>query len=207
MAEAPTTQSEADATGDGLPSIVQRNVSLTMVRRSLEGLPRHPLPPGYAIRHYEAGDVSTWVAIQSAAERFNAISPELHRKEFGDDERLIRQRQFFLVDPAGEAVGTATAWHGGPLRDPRFGRVHWVAIRPGQQGRGLAKPLLAAVCAALRELGHDRAFLATSSARIPALRLYLEFGFEPEIKNADDAAAWTELEAPLAAAGRRSRRA
>jgi ribosomal protein S18 acetylase RimI-like enzyme len=74
------------------------------------------------------------------------------------------------------------------------GRVHWVAILPAFQGRGLAKPLLTAVCLRLRELGHTSAYLSTSAARIPALNLYRQFGFAPVIRDEMERAVWQEIE-------------
>ena len=72
----------------------------------------------------------------------------------------------------------------------RSGRVHWMAILPEFQGRGLGKALLAAICRRLRELGHERAYLHTSAARLAAIQLYLQFGFAPVVRNAAEEAAW-----------------
>lgn len=170
-------------------------VELVMVRTDLEGLPRFESPPGYAIRAYQPGDEPTWVRLQRAADRFNDVTPDLFRREFGADPDPLRARQRYLLAPDGAAVGTATAWFG---RDPLgrdAGRVHWVAIHPDHQGRGLAKPLLAHVCALLRELGHERAYLTTSSRRLAAIGLYSRFGFVPEVLGPEDRAAWAELRA------------
>ena len=171
-----------------------------MTRRDLRALPRHAVPDGYAIRPYAPGDEHAWVGIQAAADAHNVITGELFRAQFGDNPGELARRLFLLVDPTAEAVGsgaaigTAAAWFDDTGRGPGFGRVHWLAIHPDHQGRGLAKPLLGHVCVTLRELGHERAFLTTSTARLAAIALYLSFGFAPEIGGPEDAAAWTALQ-------------
>ena len=165
-----------------------------MVRGDLEGLPRHTVPAGYGIRPYARGDELAWVRIQSAADAYNVIVADLFRAQFGDDTVELGRRLFMLEDPAGTAIGTAAAWFGGGRRGAAVGRVHWVAIHPAHQGRGLAKPLLSRVCLTLRTLGHESAYLTTSTARVPAIALYLSFGFVPEIAGPQDAAAWATLQ-------------
>ena len=143
-----------------------------------------------------------WVAIQRAADRYNTIDPSLFAREFGDDVDALQRRLSFLVGPSGEAIGTAAAWFGEAHRPNSFGRVHWVAIHPSHQGRGLAKGLLHHVCVALRELGHRRAYLTTSSARIAAITLYLRFGFVPEVIRSEEAVAWAAVAQEVPGLGR-----
>lgn len=183
--------------GVSVMSIIQQNLPLTMVRDNLEGIPRHALPAGYSIRRYHPGDRHRWEAIHRLADQYSIITPHLFIQEFGTEESVLVERQFYLLDARQRAIGTATAWYDDDFRGEVYGRVHWVAIIPEHQGQGLAKPLMAAVCCRLRELGHKRAYLKTSSARIPALRLYLQFGFIPQINGAGDVTVWRQLEEKL----------
>jgi len=169
------------------------NANVTMIRRDLRALPRHAVPDGYAIRPYAPGDERAWVAIQAAADAYNVITEALFRDQFGANPDELARRLFLLTDALGEEIGTATAWFDDTGHREGFGRVHWLAIHPDHQGRGLAKPLLGHVCVTLRELGHERAFLTTSTARAPAIGLYLRFGFVPEIVGPEDATAWNAL--------------
>ena len=112
------------------------------------------------------------VSIQQAAEPFLTISREGHQEgawehEFepgcgnlpaGVPREEALANQFFLVDDAnGRCVGTATAWrsrhhaeYSEMMRkrqsadvDVEYdGLVHWVAILPEYQGKGLSKALL-----------------------------------------------------------------
>lgn len=180
----------------------ESNVPLTMVRPTLSGLPAYDVPEQHAIRPYAPGDEQVWVAIQRAADRYNTIDASLFAREFGDDVAALQRRLAFLVGRSGEAIGTAAAWFGEAHREGSFGRVHWVAIHPSHQGRGLAKGLLHHVCVALRELGYRRAYLTTSSARVAAITLYLRFGFVPEVMHSEDAVAWAAVAQEVPGLGR-----
>jgi len=180
-------------------TIMQQNLTIHMIRTDLSGLPHFDLPPGFALRWYKPGDDRTWCRIHLAADRYNPISPDLFHGEFGWDDARLQARQCYLLSPDGGAVGTATAWLDDDYYGERYGRIHWVAILPDWQGRGLAKPLLSSACARLQELGHDRAYLVTSTARIPAISLYLKFGFVPHLRTPEDGEVWRQLAGPLGA--------
>jgi GNAT superfamily N-acetyltransferase len=152
--------------------------SSRLSNNSLHCVPRYPLPTPFSLRRSRPGDRETWLRIETASRAIpEVITPELFELQFGTDPVVLEQRQLFLCDGTGTAIGTATAWYDGT--DPRqnWGRVHWVAIVPPWQGRGLAKPLLSAVCQRLLELDHQRAYLMTESVRTAAIALYQKFGF------------------------------
>ena len=168
-------------------------VNLRMARAHLDDLPRHPLPPPWSLRPYRAGDEDLWVRIQQAADRFQPVSSAVFARSFGDDRRALAERMLFLCDAGGREIGTTTAWCSEAGPDAGRGRVHWVAIVPEAQGQGLARPLIAATCRRLAELGHTNAYLTTQDVRERAIRLYLEFGFTPEIRSEAERAAWERL--------------
>jgi len=154
------------------------SAEIVMVRHTLENLPPANLPDGYSVRRHEPGDETAWTQIQQLADEFNPITPELFASQFGSDPSAWNQRILYLVDDrSGRPVGTTAAWYGDAGRWAGWGRIHWVAILPDYQGRGLSKPLLAQALRRLRELGHSRAYLTTSAERTVALRLYERFGF------------------------------
>lgn len=167
------------------------NVGLCMARENLDGLPRCDPPEGFRVRAYQPGDEKAWVRIHLLADEHNKATPELFRAQFDGSLKDLRERQLYLC-AGDEAVGTATAWYG-TLDGRPFGRVHWVAIVPEMQGRGLAPPLLSAVCQRLSELGHERAYLTTNSVRVPAINLYLKFGFKPRPRSEEEQEAWHRL--------------
>jgi GNAT superfamily N-acetyltransferase len=163
------------------------------------------------------------VSIQTAAEPFLSISllgeqegSWTHEFEPGGgnlphdvtrEEALANQ--FFLIDDStGMAVGTATAWRSrwhaeytlmmtaqGEVEVKLDGLVHWVAVRPEYQGRGLSKPLLSAVLNCFPDMGCATATLGTSTGRAMAIPLYMKAGFEPLVFHEDEQHAWQDLHA------------
>jgi len=177
---------------------MDRGLNIMMVRAVLDGVPSCPLPEGFSIRRYRPGDEKVWTRIWTAAELFGSVGPETFAREFGDRADLLPERQLYLCDAAGHEVGTAAAWFGRSDIDPEAGLVHWVAVVPEMQGRGLAKPLMSAVLVRLRELGYRRAYLITQEARVAAVNLYLRFGFLPEVRDEAEGAAWRRVRERLA---------
>src|SRR5207247_2537544 len=144
----------------------------------LDDIPRFPLPPGYRMRGFQPGDEEKWFRLQAAADHLNEITRDLFQRQFGADETLLAERQYYLTDAGGDAIGTGTAWFNDNFQGEKFGRVHRLAVLPEHQGRGLGKALLTTFCRRLRELGHERAYLSTETVRLAAIGLYLRFGFE-----------------------------
>jgi len=89
-------------------------------------------------------------------------------------------------------AGTISAWLNPSFRGGEWGRIHWVALRPSHQGRGLAKPMLAF---ALRTLArwHRRAYLGTQVFRLRAVKIYLDAGFQPDLSDPAKQPLWRYL--------------
>jgi len=174
-----------------------KDVPVRMIRESLEDIPQYEPPEGFVLRTYRPGDQAHWLRIHLAADKLNAFTESTFREQFGEDEALLRERQFYLLDPSQTPIGTTTAWFGDDSQGASWGRVHWVAIVPDMQGKGLSKPLMSVACHRLRELGHRRAYLTTRTGRLPAVSLYLKFGFRPRIRNEEERAAWGDVASAL----------
>jgi GNAT superfamily N-acetyltransferase len=170
-----------------------------MEREHLDDLPNYRLPAGHSIKWYEPGDEEKWVDIHLRAEKYAEVSRSVYAREFGGDIETLSRRQCFLLAEDGASIGTATAWFNDDYHGRRYGRVHWVAVVPEHQGRGLSKPLMSTVLSRMAELGHDRVYLRTSTARLPAVNLYARFGFAPSLRSPEDQKVWREL--TLAAGG------
>ena len=165
--------------------------SVLMVRDHLDHLPDWPFPEGFGMRLIQPGEEAVWIDIQQDAEPYFDIAGDLFDREFGYDPQAAWERVFLVTDPGGNAVGTMGAWYNRTFRGENYGRIHWVSTRRAFQGLGLAKASLAG---ALRVLArhHPKAYLSTQTKRLPAIAIYLDAGFLPDIATETDRIAWTQ---------------
>jgi GNAT superfamily N-acetyltransferase len=172
---------------------IREYIDVRMSRENLDNIPDYILPTGYSIKWYRPGYEEYWHKIQSLADEYTRVTPDLFEEQFGIDTQLLSERQCFLCDSKENIIGTASAWLDN-CSGKSLGRIHWVAIIPEEQGNGLAKPLLTTICKRLKELGHDKTHLTTQSVRIPAINLYSKFGFAPVIDSDRDREIWEKLQ-------------
>jgi len=170
--------------------------SVNMIRPHLRDIPEVPFPPGFRIRPMRLDEGGLWTDIWRDAEPYFDISDDLFQREFGFDPQAVPWRCFLIVDERGVAVGTISAWYDRNYRGQDYGRIHWVATRRAYQGKGLGR---AGLSYALRALArwHDRAVLDTQTRRLLAIRLYLDFGFLPDLEPPGAVDAWREVQAQL----------
>jgi GNAT superfamily N-acetyltransferase len=173
--------------------IIQQNLYIRMERDDLVGIANHPLPPEFSVRWYRPGDEQSWVSIHNSAEQHVEVCNDVFLRVFDNDVVALRDRQCFLLDAHDVPIATATAWFDDDYFGHAYGRVHWVAVVPEYQGRGLSKCLMSLILSRMIALGHDRAYLRTSTSRLPAITLYKEFGFVPSLRTADDRTIWKQL--------------
>lgn len=161
------------------------DISLMMVRRNIDLIPQYTFPIGYGFRFYQEGDEENWARIQVSdgefSEKERAMKAFTH--SFMKFPHMLNKRMVFVSDKNGEAVGTAAGWIDdmplGNTIDPKIGRLHWVGIEEKHQGKGLARPMLTKAMNAMADAGCESAYLITQPPSYVAIRLYLQFGFEP----------------------------
>ena len=148
-----------------------------MVNPELRNAPSYNVSPDFQVHWYQQGNEESWIAIHKLADQYNTITPELFFQQFTSDFFHLSERQFYLLDKTGKAVATATAWaeNHGPFSG--FGQLHWVAVVPELQNRGVGKMIVTVACQRLLALGYRRAFLVTDTFRPAAIHLYEKFGF------------------------------
>jgi GNAT superfamily N-acetyltransferase len=183
-------QPQKDACG------TSRDIGIQMQRPHMRDIPQHPLPEGYSIRPMRKTDGALWTDVQRDSEPILRIDDNLFWREFGNDPQAIERRCFLIYDSQNLAVGTISAWYIRGFKGKDAGRIHWIAIRPSQRGKGLAR---SAMTFAMNQLAqwHEAACLTASNSRLTAIKIYLEFGFLPDVENDAQAAAWRQVAAEL----------
>lgn len=153
---------------------------LLMFRPHLRDIPgATPLPAGYEVRPFAAGD-----NLLSLADTLTAAFEE----EWTTDrvrENLTGAPDVRAVYAAfwdGKAVAT-TSSRFLPERYPGAGIVHWVGTHPAHLRQGLGSALMERVLRDFAERGDGEAVLETDDQRMPAIRRYLAFGFLPRYEN------------------------
>jgi GNAT superfamily N-acetyltransferase len=165
---------------------------LFMIRTTLDDISQVPFPEGFRMRAMRLDEAGLWTDIQRDAEPYFQVQPHWFEQQFGGDLDAVPCRCFLIVNARGVAVGTVSAWYKDDYHGDRWGQVHWLAVRPAYQRLGLAR---AAMSFCLTQLArwHDRAFLGTQTARIGAIRLYLEMGFRPDLEHPGAREAWLAI--------------
>ena len=166
-------------------------IHVKMIRNNLDNLLDYPIPDGYFIRNLKKGDEYRWAEIETAAGEFKDIEFALNRfeKEFGQYLDEMEKRCYFIDTDKGRSIGTATAWYNKDFRDGKYGRLHWVGIHKDFQGKKLGKPLVSAVMKNMAQF-HNKTYLTTQTISIVAIKIYLDFGYEPLLTSNNCQRAW-----------------
>ncbi len=167
------------------------HIPVTMIAPQLAACTQPALPPGYSLCYFSPGDEQAWAEIEAGAGEFSRTEQALDHfaSEFGLYIDALRTRCLFLTGSGGRKIGTATAWYSDDFRGGRWGRLHWVAIHRDYQGRGLARPLVTAAVNRLSQL-HARAYLTSQTTSYKAIKLYLDYGFAPDMSTPRAEDAW-----------------
>lgn len=177
------------------------NVDVHMVRDNNANFPIYELPAGYRFRMYREGDDVTWTELQAAAEPFFQVTPELFVREYGQHLDALPDRMFFVETEDGEPAASISAWWERDRHNPaERGRIHWVVVHPKHQRQGITKPMMTRAMQRLAA-SHPSAMLGTSTGRIWAIKVYLDFGFYPDPTEMEAkpevAEAWRNLQKQL----------
>jgi GNAT superfamily N-acetyltransferase len=170
---------------------------VTMIRPNMADIPQVPFPDGFSARPMRPDDGGLWADIWRDADEYGPIEPELFLNQFGDDPAALQWRGFMIENERGLAVATITAWYNRRHQGGDYGQIHWVAVRRAYWGRGLGKAMMTHALNAMAQW-HERAYLGTQTKRLAAIKVYLDFGFVPDLRYPGAQEAWREVRAQLA---------
>ena len=147
-------------------------VEFDMTREHMNDIPQYAFPQGFGIRNYRPGERHIFARINlgdSGVERYF------------QDSKAWNDRIFFVTTSEGEEVGTiVAAWKPTPMKGPgtEEGLIDNVFIHPDYRGRGLCEPMMTVAMERIKR-SHNCCSVGTSSGRIVAIKVYLDFGFYP----------------------------
>jgi mycothiol synthase len=165
---------------------------LEMVRPSTALAYVPPVPEGYVLRQFRAGD----------EEEYN----NLFHLAFADEGRFsqilgrVLEGGFFVVEylASGELVSSCQAWRGSIMpRHPDAGNMGWLVTDPSRTRKGLGTIVAASATNRLAAEGYQRPCLGTEDFRIAAISIYLKLGWRPYVYREDMVPRWRSIFARL----------
>ena len=155
--------------------------------RLLGSPPHAAVPHGCTMRQFAPADADAYLALMAKA-GFKSWDHEQIEKVLSS----VLPGGWFLIEQAatGRLVATAMARHRPIEGHPDGGELSWVAADPEHKGKRLGMAVCAAVVARFLDAGYRRIYLLTDDRRLPAIRLYLQLGFEPFLARDDMAERW-----------------
>ena len=152
--------------------------SFLMRREKDTPVPEYKLPGGYKFAMYKPGDEKSWAEIETSVLEFDkeADALEYFGREFGPYREELEKRCLFIENDSGGKIATSTAWWCCP--DRCLARLHWVAVKPQEQGLGLGKAIVSRCTQLMLELDGDKDFfLSTQTWSHKAVKIYEKFGY------------------------------
>ena len=175
-------------------SLQPMQLRMTLPASSVNELPDVPLPDGYALRAYRAGDERSWVRLLNLA-GFTTWDLQRIQKYLADAERGDGSR----VVAKGDAIVSATFASRASWNDRQVGVLDFVASHPEHRRRGLSRAVCTAVLGFMVAAGYPEVILDTDDWRLPAIGMYLSLGFEPVMRREDMPARWDVVRQKLGA--------
>lgn len=149
--------------------------------------PKAVLPAGFSFTTYQKGDAQAWGEIETSVLEFENVEKavDYFNHTYAPFQSELERRTLFIQNEGGEKVATFTAWwnYTGTRRHPF---MHWVAVKPQYQGKGLGKAIIAEGVRLMAEIEGDcDMYIPTQTWSHPAIRLYRSAGFDYDTAEAE----------------------
>ena len=160
---------------------------LDMKFYKFDSLPELVLPQGYSMSTLQERSADDWIEALNATGQLGEWDQE-KAKEWIEGERHVIKEGTFIIIFDDKPVATACAIPPSSTeKRPEFG---WVSASPDHQGKGLGYQVSLAALLFIKEMGYPETFLHTDEWRVPAIKVYLNLGFEAEITHESHPERW-----------------
>ena len=150
-------------------------------------LPPVELPEGYVLHTLAERGEREWIDALNSTGELGAWDDVRAREWMEGDHHVIPEGSYIVVSEGTPAATTC-------LVTPRAAgapvEVGWVSVSPEHQGKGLGYQVTLAVLLHAREMGWAAARLWTDDWRLPAIKTYLNLGFEPDMQHESHPERW-----------------
>ncbi|MBR2569045.1 MAG: GNAT family N-acetyltransferase [Paenibacillus sp.] len=153
---------------------------ILLKRKPGTDIPYAALPEGYTFVRYEPGDEAAWADIETSVQEFEQEEDALAyiKEHYAPFTEELKRRMLFVQDESGSKVATFTAWWN-YTGERRYPFMHWVAVKPEAQGKGIGKALIAhGVQHMIHVEGDVAMYIPTQTWSHKAIRLYRWAGFD-----------------------------
>ena len=160
-------------------SIEYKNVIMRIESDKFNALADISLPGGFSFKFFQPQDVKHWGSIETSVLEFASEAEACKYFELAYLPKIddLQKRCVFVLNPAGVPVATANAWYS----ESELGyqaSLHWVAVRPEYQRKGLGKAITQKALTVFNRLEPGKpVWLHTQTWSHAAIKLYHSVGF------------------------------
>lgn len=156
---------------------------LFMRKPRMDDLPPLALPKGFSLHSHTEGMDPIWESIIEKAFGSHFVFDSFIRNGGGYKPEYV-----LYIAKDGVDIATTTAIEKADF--PGEGWFRMVATVPEARGQGAGHLVVLAALHSLAARGYSSVVLSTDDARLPAIRLYRSFGFEPLMTHESHPARW-----------------
>ena len=166
------------------------SLRMVYVAEEKRPLPEVSLPAGFALRAMGKDEMAAYNDLRGSA-GFTAWDDAAWEQE---TRPQISGGHLVIVETAtGRLAASATAELPVPEQFHGFGLLGWVMCHPDFRGKRLGYAVCAAVMRMLYACGYRSFILATDDFRVPAVKTYLNLGWQPWLTEPDMEERWRNL--------------
>ncbi len=173
-----------------------KQLSMSVPACSAAGIPAARVPGAYELRRYRLGDEDSWQGLLRAG----GFAEDWTSRTVAEYVRDPVRRAGSWVVASGDDLVSAT-FATPDAQCAEIGFLDYVVTHPDHRGKGLGRAVCTGVMKFFGGRGYRSIRLLTDDWRLPAIRLYLSLGFQPEMTRGDMPGRWREIRKKLAEAG------